>query len=88
MQVVAEVDVPQQVNLDTSDTQVHRLLALESLQDPGNLVRASLHQARSCPQLLTQHFQASYHNILKTVTDAAHLCKVVMTTPVRQLLVV
>ena len=82
MQVVAEVDVPQQANLGASDTQVYRLLALEGLQDPGNLVRAFLHQARSSAQLLTQHFQSSYHNLFETVTDAAHLCNVVMATPV------
>lgn len=38
VQVVAEVDLPKPANLDAQEVKVHRLLALEGLQDPGNLV--------------------------------------------------
>ena len=38
VQVVAEVDLPKPANLDAQQVKVHRLLALEGLQDPGNLV--------------------------------------------------
>ena len=41
LQVVAEVDIPEPANLSPQKVKVHRLLALEGLQDPGNLVSHS-----------------------------------------------
>ena len=38
VQVVAEIDLPKPAKLDAQKVRVHRLLALEGLQDPGNLV--------------------------------------------------
>ena len=46
MQAVAEVDMPKSVNLsEANGKQLQRLLVLEGLQDPGNLV------GPSCPDL-------------------------------------
>jgi len=49
VQAVAEVDLPKFANLsDANSTSLQRLLVLEGLQDPGNLVHTLTHHLFIC----------------------------------------
>jgi len=49
VQAVAEVDLPKFANLsDANSTSLQRLLVLEGLQDPGNLVNTLTHHLFIC----------------------------------------
>ena len=81
VQVVAEVDMPAAVDLTRTfqRCQLQRLLVLEGIQDPGNVVRSgSLRQSVALPvwpgSALQEHFlQAMMTKIVAGYTDADSL---------------